>query len=128
MTRSGKNKRKQRSFPEPKYLDPEEIPRSLESLFPQEEVDRIADETGFTKRHRKVEPYIFFWSIVLGFGVQLQRTLESLRRGYGDMAGVRISQSSWHDRFKPETVKFLRRCVELAIRKMAGEVNRTLTP
>jgi len=128
MTRSGKNKGKQRSFPEPKYLDPEEIPRSLESLFPQEEVDRIADETGFTKRHRKVEPYIFFWSIVLGFGVQLQRTLESLRRGYGDMAGIKVSQSSWHDRFKPETVQFLRICVELAIRKMAGEANRTLAP
>jgi IS4 transposase len=64
----------------------------------------------------------------LGFGVQLQRTLESLRRGYSNMAGISISQSSWHDRFNPETVKFLRKCVELAMRQMVGEVNRTLTP
>jgi IS4 transposase len=128
MTRSVKNVRRKRPVPEPKYLDPEEIPKSLESLFPEEDVNRIADETGFTKRHRKVEPYFFFWSVVLGFGVQLQRTLESLRRGYMDMAGTQLCQSSWHDRFNPETVQFLRRCVELAIHKMAGEANRTLTP
>jgi putative transposase len=127
MIRSGTKKRK-RTVPEPKYLDPEDIPKSLETLFPKETIDKIADDTGFTKRHRKVEPYIFFWSIVLGFGVQLQRTLESLRRGYMDMAGIELSQSSWHDRFNPETVKFLRGCVELAMRQMAGEVNRTLTP
>ena len=127
MTRSGAKKGRKRPVPKPKYLDPEEIPTSLESLFPQDEVDNIAEETGFTKRHRKIEPYIFFWSMVLGFGVQLQRTLESLRRGYGDMAGVKISQSSWHDRFKPETVQFLKGCVKLAIRKMAGEANRTLS-
>lgn len=127
MTRARKMKTKPRPVPEPKYLDPEEIPRSLGALFPQETIERIAVETGFTKRHRKVEPYIFFWSVVLGFGVQLQRTLESLRRGYGEMAGISISQSSWHDRFNPETVKFLRGCVELAMRQMAGEVNRTLT-
>jgi IS4 transposase len=128
MTRSVKNVRRKRPVPEPKYLDPEEIPKSLESLFPEQEVNRIADETGFTKRHRKVEPYFFFWSVVLGFGVQLQRTLESLRRGYMDMAGTQLCQSSWHDRFNPETVQFLRMCVELAIHKMAGEANRTLTP
>ena len=127
MTRSSTKTRKPRPVPIPKYLDPEDIPRSLETLFPQETIEKIADETGFIKRHRKVEPYIFFWSIVLGFGVKLQRTLESLRRGYGKMAGISISQSSWHDRFNPETVKFLRKCVELAMRQMAGEVNRTLT-
>lgn len=118
---------KTRSVPEPKYLDPEEIPRSLETLFPKDTIDEIARETGFTKRHRKIEPYIFFWNLVLGFGVQLQRTLESLRRGYIDMANVDLCQSAWHDRFNPETVNFLRACVERAVKQMASETNRTLS-
>lgn len=112
---------------EAKYLDPEDIPRSLESLFPQDAVEQIAYESGFYKRQRKIEPYLFFWNLVLGFGVQLQRTLESLRRGYGEMTGIELSQSAWHDRFNPETVTFLRACVKLALRQMAGESNRTLS-
>lgn len=130
MTRpKSRNKaRTPRPIPASKHLKPDDIPRSLESLFPQEAVEEIARETGFTIRQRKVEPYLFFWSIVLGFGVRLQRTLESLRRGYSDMAGVDLCQSAWHDRFTPECVKFLRACVELALQQMAKEINRTLSP
>jgi len=72
---------KPRPAPEPKYLDPDDIPRSLEALFPPDTVERIARETGFTKRIRKIEPYPFFWNLVMGFGVQLQLTLESLMKG-----------------------------------------------
>jgi putative transposase len=118
---------KARPVPEPQYLDPDDIPRSLETLFPKDTIDDLARETGFTKRHRKIDPYIFFWNLVLGFGVQLQRTLESLRKGYMDKANVKLCQSAWHDRFKPETVKFLRACVESAMRQMASEKNRTLS-
>jgi putative transposase len=116
-----------RPTPAPKHLNPDDIPRSLESLFPSETVDKIACETGFTKRHRKIEPYLFLWNLILGFGVQLQRTLESLRKGYCDMAGLDICQSAWHDRFNVESVTFLRSCVELALQQMAKETNRTLS-
>ena len=125
--KSRNKSRTSRPLPASKYLDPDEIPRSLESLFPQETVEEIARETGFIVRQRKVEPYLFFWSLVLGFGVQLQRTLESLRKGYCDMAGVDLCESSWHDRFSPKCVKFLRACVELAIQQMAKETNRKLS-
>ena len=128
MTKSRSKNRKPRPTPEPKYLDPDEIPHSLESLFPEEKIEVIACETGFKKRQRKIEPYLFFWNLVLGFGVQLQRTLESLRKGYGDMTGIDICQSAWHDRFTPETVKFLRACVKLALKQMAEETNRILSP
>ena len=128
MTRARNKSGRSRPIPESKYLNPDEIPHSLESLFPQEAVEQIARETGFKKRQRKIEPYLFFWSLVLGFGVRLQRTLESLRRGYSDMASIDFSQSAWHDRFNPATVKFLRACVKLALRQMAGETNRTLSP
>jgi IS4 transposase len=128
MSKSRNKSRKPRPTPKPKYLDPDEIPRSLESLFPEEKIEEIACETGFKKRQRKIEPYLFFWNLVLGFGVQLQRTLESLRKGYNEMAGTDICQSAWHDRFTPETVKFLRACVELALQQMVGEINRELSP
>jgi len=128
MTTSRNKSRRSRPIPEPKYLNPDDIFHSLESLFPRETVEQIARETGFNQRQRKIESYLFFWNLVLGFGVQLQRTLESLRRGYSDMAGVDFSQSAWHDRFNPTTVKFLRACVKLAVQQMAGEANRTLSP
>ena len=128
MTTSCNKSGRSRSIPESKYLNPDDISHSLESLFPRETVEQIARETEFNKRQRKIEPYLFFWNLVLGFGVQLQRTLESLRRGYSDMTGIDFSQSAWHDRFNPATVKFLRGCVKLALQQMAGEANRTLSP
>ena len=127
MTKRRSRTLSSRPTPTPKYLNPEDIPRSLETLFPEEAIEKIARDTEFNMRQRKIEPYLFFWSLVLGFGVQLQRTLESLRRGYGEMSGMKLSQSAWHDRFNPKTVKFLRACVELALQQMARETNRTLT-
>ena len=128
MTKSHKKIRIPFPEPVPKYLNPDDIPRSLESLFPQEKVEKLAYETGFTKRLRKIDPYLFFWNLVLGFGVHLMRTLESLRRGYGEKTGIKLSQSGWYEKFKPETVKFLRECVNLAMQQMAGETNRLLSP
>lgn len=127
MSRKRSRNKYARPDPKPKYLNPEDIPHSLETLFPEETIDKIAKDTGFDQRHRKIEPYYFFWTLVLGFGVHLQRSLESLRRGYGDMSGTEFSQSAWHDRFNPKTVKFLRGCVELALQQMAGEANRKLS-
>jgi len=128
MTTSRNKSRRSRPIPEPKYLNPDDIFHSLESLFPGETVEQIARETGFNQRQRKIESYLFFWNLVLGFRVQLQRTLESLRRGYSDMAGVDFSQSAWHDRFNPTTVKFLQACAKLVVQQMAEEANRTLSP
>ncbi len=127
MTQKSNKRKKSLPEPTPKYLNPDDIPKSLESLFPQDKVEQLAHQTGFTKRIRKIAPYLFFWNLVLGFGVFLQRTLESLRKGYSDLAGIKFSQSAWHDRFNKETVKFLHACVELALKQMAGETNRKLS-
>ena len=127
MTTKGKKRKKSSPEPTPEYLNPNDITNSLESLFPQDRIEELAFETGFTKRIRKIDPYLFFWNLVLGFGVYLQRTLESLRKGYCDMAEIKFTQSAWHDRFNKETVKFLHACVELALKQMAGETNRKLS-
>ena len=45
----------------------------LTKLFPEDFIRAIALETGFIKRQRKIDPVIFFWVIVLGFGVNFLR-------------------------------------------------------
>ena len=56
------------------------IEEELNNLFSPEWLRETAKETGFIKRERKIDPALMFWSLVPGFGVQLQRTLASLRR------------------------------------------------
>ncbi|MBM4250001.1 MAG: hypothetical protein FJ149_11365, partial [Euryarchaeota archaeon] len=84
---------KPRPTPSPKYMNPDNIPLELNNLFPPGEIERIARETGFIKRRRVLEPVSFFWSIVLGFGTFLQRTLAGLRRTYNEEFHKRLVQS-----------------------------------
>jgi hypothetical protein len=55
---------------------------TLLERFPSEVLQRIAEETGFVRRHRKVDPDAFFSAATLEAGVYLQRSLEQLPR-YG---------------------------------------------
>ena len=87
------------------------IEEELNNLFPPEWLRKTARETGFVKRERKIDPALMFWALVLGFGVQLQRTLASLRRTYEEKGEVHISRGSFYERFTPELVKFLHACV-----------------
>ena len=65
------------------------------------------------ERERKIDPVAFFLTLVLDFGVGLQRTLALLKRGYEDRAEIELelAYSSWHARFAPELAEFLRLCV-----------------
>ena len=67
------------------YLVPKKprlIEEELKRIFSAEWLRETAKETGFVKPDRKIDPALMFWSLTLGFGVQLQRTLVSLRRFY----------------------------------------------
>jgi hypothetical protein len=75
------------------------IEEELNNLFSPEWLRETAKETGFIKRERKIDPVLMFWTLALGFGVQLQRTLASLRRLYEERGEVHISRSSFYDRF-----------------------------
>jgi len=116
-----KNRRKPRPAPHPVHLNPDDIHRELNGLFSPEDIERMAHETGFIKRKRIVDPVPFFWALVLGFGTFLQRTLAGLRRSYGEEAGEELAQSSWHGRFTPALVEFLKACVLHGIQRTAGE-------
>jgi len=87
------------------------IEEELSSLFSPEWLRETAKETGFIKRERKIDPVLMFWTLVLGFGVQLQRTLAQLRRLYEERGKVHVSRGSFYERFSPELVTFLHKCV-----------------
>jgi hypothetical protein len=54
------------------------IEEELTRLFSPEFLTKTAMETGFIKRNRKINSVLMFWTLSVGFGVQLQRTLASL--------------------------------------------------
>ena len=103
------------------------LENSLREMFPEEWLRQTAKETGLIKRERKIDPVIIFWVLTLGFGVRLQRTLASLKRGYEIRANTTISDSSWYDRFTPELVEFLHQCVIQGIEELAKEPGRKLS-
>jgi len=52
-----------------------------------------------------------FWTLAIGYGTFLQRTLAGLRRNYESASNMILSDSSWYYHFTPELVTFLRECV-----------------
>jgi len=102
------------------------IEEELNNLFPPEWLRKTARETGFVKRERKIDPALMFWALVLGFSVQLQRTLASLRRTYEEKGEVHISRGSFYERFTPELVKFLHACVLRGLENITQGPNRVL--
>ena len=102
------------------------IEEELSHLFSSEWLRNTAKETGFIKRERKIDPVLMFWTLVLGFGVQLQRTLAQLRRLYEERGEVHISPGSFYERFSPELVTFLHKCVVHGLENIAQGPKRVL--
>ncbi|WP_321429360.1 IS4 family transposase [uncultured Methanolobus sp.] len=107
--------------------DPQIIEKNLCSIFPPDWLRQTAHETGLVKRERKIDPVIMFWVLTLGFGVQLQHTLASLKRSYEKAATKKISDGSWYERFTPELVAFLQACVMHGIEQLTQEQNKHLS-
>ncbi len=102
-----------RKSPPPVPLGTSDVPREIARTFPPELLRRLADESGFVQRERRIDPVAFFLTLVLDFGIGLQRSLALLKRGYEERAEIelRLAYSSWHGRFTPELAAFLRLCV-----------------
>jgi IS4 transposase len=89
-------------------------------LFPAEEIRQAAEETGFVKRLRKIDPAIFFWNLILGFSCSVQRTLAGLKRQYQLIADTDLAPSSFFDKFSPNLVRFLRRLLQDSLARFAA--------
>ena len=102
------------------------VEETLCKMFPPKFLRNLANETGLIKRERKIDPVVMFWVLTLSFGVRLQRTLASLKRQYEQKGKVKMSDSSWYERFTPELVKFLKSCVIHGMEELAKEPRRNL--
>ena len=102
------------------------VEQELTNMFEPKWIRAAAKESGLIERERKIDPLIMFWTLAIGYGSQLYRTLTELKREYEVRGNVSISDSSWHDRFTPELVKFLKQCVTHGIDHISQEPSRIL--
>lgn len=109
-----------------KPVDDATIERDLNAVFSPEWLRKTAVETKFVERERKIDPVVFFWVLVMGFGVKLQGHLAGLKRSYEKVSGESLADSAWYVRFSPELVDFLRACVQHGIETLSQEKNRVL--
>jgi putative transposase len=113
----------------PVPLEKGAVEGTLRELIPDSEIKRIAKETGFIERERKIKPVPFFWALVLGFGVDLQRTLSGLYVAYTFWARLKhLTYAGYYLRFTPELVLFLQRCLELGLANLAQQQGQRLDP
>jgi putative transposase len=108
-------------------LNPDDIPKVLEELYPPDELRSVAKETGMSVRYRKVDPVQIFWVLILSFGVKLERTLAGMKRNYEEWTGKTLCYGSWFERFNPELAAFLKACAAIGLEKMARMASRTLS-
>jgi len=104
-----------------------EFEEAMCELFPPQWLRDTAKETQMIERKRKVNPVAFFWVLILSFGAGMQRTLASLKRSYEREGDVVLSDSSWYDRFSPELVLYLKKCVIHGIEHLVRTEHRNLS-
>ena len=110
-------------------LPPTLLQDTLLELYPSEALIRLAEESGFVRRYRKLDPVAFFWAVVLEAGVYLQRSLDQLRNVYNQKSAKPIhSYSSFYDRFTPELVEFLRLGVAHGLSQLKAAPGNRLSP
>ncbi len=74
------------------------VEQELTRMFESKWIRDKARESGLIERERKIDPVIMFWTLAIGYGSQLYRTIVELKRVYEVRGKVSISDSSWHDR------------------------------
>jgi len=107
-------------------LEKSVVEKELTTMFDSMWLRTTASDTGLIKRERKIDPVIMFWALAIGYGAMLFRTLSGLKREYEVRGKVKVSDSSWNERFTPELVKFLKACVIHGIEHMSQEPSRVL--
>jgi putative transposase len=126
---SGKTRANSRGRPPAERAQADDYLEAFLDLLPPRVIQRIARESGFVRRHRKLDPVAFLCTLAFETGPQLQRTLEALRDAYNKRTPDPIlSAGGFYERFTPELVEFLRRCVAYALAQLRVAPGNRLTP
>ena len=75
-----------------------DLRRRFREVLSPKRVWTTARAAGFVQRVGKINPFVFVWSLVLGFGAGSERTVSSLRRGFQRASGRKLVPSSFYDR------------------------------
>ena len=78
----------------------------LKGLISGQLLGKLARESGFVIRLRKIDPVKFFWTLVLGFATGRERQIAGMRRAFQASTGTRVVPSSFCDRFSPSLVRY----------------------
>lgn len=100
--------------------------KTLCEAFPPEWIEQTAKDVELIERERRVKAVPLFWSLVFGFGVQLQKNLAYLKRCYEQRIKSTISYGSWYDHLSPELTEFMKLSVQHGIEYVAQSPNRQL--
>jgi IS4 transposase len=103
-----------------------ELRRRLKRFLPDELIQRVATETGWIERVRKILPQAFVWTLVLGFAGHTERTIATLRREFERATGVTLAPSAFYERFTPALVDCLTRLVVALIENVMESASRPL--
>lgn len=87
-------------------------------MFPAALLQRLAVETGAVRRRRVVDPVKLFWVVVLTLSSGRSRSFADLRRSYQRVTGVRLSASSFYNRFTPAFTRFLHEVLTVGLEKL----------
>ena len=109
-------------------INPQDIPAVMERLLPIPTIHGLAKTSNLVKRKRKLNPVFLIWTLVLSFGVQIERRLSRIKRAYEVNANTHLSDGSWYDWFTPNLVRFVKECTLTALQNMAKETHGTLSP
>jgi IS4 transposase len=92
----------------------------LTELFSTEWIEQHARALGVMQRMRKIHPAALFWTLVLGFGTGVHRSIGSLRRAFCQAVGMHVARSSFYERFTPQLVGLLQAAVVVASEALVG--------
>jgi putative transposase len=100
------------------------IRRTLRKLLPEQVVGQAAIASGAFQRVRKIDPFAFTWTLLLGSTSGRVRQLSELRRTFERVAGVTIEESSFYDRFTPALSAMLSILLERVLAHTLGRGRR----
>ena len=95
------------------------LKKAIYSFVSNEELNRIAYETGFVKRLRKVEVARMFWALIFSFGGGKARSFEDIKKTYHLSPGSKkIARSSFYERLNGRLALFMRKILDLVISRL----------
>lgn len=91
----------------------------MHEVLGERAVRREAAQLGVVQRQRKVDIFVLVWTLVLGFQLGTERTIEGLRQLYQRAAGHMLVRSSFYDRLTRDLARLLRRLAKDALAAQA---------